>query len=58
MLQTTLFFLQLFRIAKVMLTDHAVEDGNVSSGPGENDEKKEQGKKVSLSALYFILLQR
>ncbi|KAH6835975.1 condensin complex subunit [Perilla frutescens var. hirtella] len=27
--------------------DHATEDGNVSSGPGENDEKKEQGRKLS-----------
>lgn len=48
-----LLFLLLFHIPKVMLTDHAVEDGNANSGPGENDEKKEQGKKVS--CLHCIL---
>lgn len=36
-----------------MHTDSSIEDGNVNAGQGENDEKKEQGRKVK--CLCFVL---
>lgn len=48
-----LFFLLLIRFPKYMHTDSSVGDGNVNAGQGENDEKKEQGRKVK--CLCFVL---
>lgn len=45
------FCLSVFQ--KYMHTDSSVQDGNVDAGQGENDEKKEQGRKVKCLCFVF-----